>query len=131
MGGRNCSKPSPMPWHPRPCLPYNTWRNILTRARPAPNCLNGTIMSKRRIFEIHQDDELAQIDEELDRALEQLETANVTVGELLGEMETVSGLEAGTESPPSTEEKIEQTAESNESGALEEPQSTQIPHETQ
>jgi hypothetical protein len=88
-------------------------------------------MSKRRIFEIHQDDELAQIDEELDRALEQLETANVTVGELLGEMETVSGLEAGTESPPSTEEKIEQTAESNESGALEEPQSTQIPHETQ
>ncbi len=75
-------------------------------------------MSKKRSIQIHLDDELAQIDEELDQALEQLETANVTVGELLGELEALNGQNAGAGDPPSagpvkgTKEEIAESQES-------------------
>ena len=72
-------------------------------------------MSKKRKFEIHQDDELAQIDEELDLALEQLDAANVTVGGLLEEMEAANKQYAGTSEPGSLEEEPEKDAKNEES----------------
>ncbi len=72
-------------------------------------------MSKKRKFEIHQDDELAQIDEELDLALEQLESANVTVGGLLEEMEAANKLDASTREPGPLEEEPEKDAKNEES----------------
>jgi hypothetical protein len=59
-------------------------------------------MSKKRKIEIHDTEELAQIDEELDFALEQLDSANLTVGGLLEEIEA-SNKEGETEEIPGSE----------------------------
>jgi hypothetical protein len=45
-------------------------------------------MSKKQKIEIHKDDTLTEIDEELDFALGKLESANGNVGSLLEEIET-------------------------------------------
>lgn len=59
-------------------------------------------MSKKRKIEIHDTEELAQIDEELDFALEQLDSANLTVGGLLEEIEAANK-EGETEETPGSE----------------------------
>lgn len=59
-------------------------------------------MSKKRKIEIHDSEELAQIDEELDFALEQLDSANLTVGGLLEEIEAANK-EGETEEMPGPE----------------------------
>ncbi|MFO7973633.1 MAG: hypothetical protein R6V12_03260, partial [Candidatus Hydrogenedentota bacterium] len=63
---------------------------------------DGRIMSKKRKIDIHDSEELAQIDEELDFALEQLESANYTVGGVLEEIESANK-EVGTEEVPESE----------------------------
>ncbi len=73
-------------------------------------------MTKKQKIEIHQDDELAQIDEELDFALEQLESANSTVGGLLGDIEA-ENKKADPDAAESANAEAENDAKSTESTA--------------
>ncbi len=57
-------------------------------------------MSKKKKIEIHQDEELAAIDEELDSALGVLESANLAVGDLLEEIEASNKQDTDEEAEP-------------------------------
>ena len=70
-------------------------------------------MSKKQKIEIHQSDELTQIDEELDFALEQLESANFTVGGLL------EGIEAANREDEAVDEEAPPPVSPEESNAAE------------
>jgi len=73
-------------------------------------------MSKKRKIEIHNSEELAQIDEELDCALDKLDTANFTVGGLLEELEAANR-EASAEEMGGPESKDTADSKGEESSA--------------
>ena len=64
-------------------------------------------MSKKKKIEIHQDEELAQIDEELESALGMLESANLAVGGVLEEIEVSNKQEPDEEATPHPELSVD------------------------
>ncbi|HOD48495.1 MAG TPA: hypothetical protein PLM14_09315 [Candidatus Hydrogenedentes bacterium] len=72
-------------------------------------------MAKKRKIEIHQSEDLAQIDDELELALEQLESANLTVGGLLTEIDLSNKKEEGTsEDVPLPDQEEDTSAKTGE-----------------